>query len=410
MFGRKFRLFSLVGFEVSIDASWLILAALIVWSLAVGYFPYQDPGLETSTYWWMGVAGAVGLFGSIVLHELSHSLVARRYGLPMKGITLFIFGGVAEMSDQPPNPTAEWRMAAAGPAMSVLISIVSYVVYTAFSQNLGVFWKGIFGYLAWINILLAVFNLLPAFPLDGGRVLRAILWRRRGNLHSATRTASRWGSGFGMGLIILGVISIILGNFIGGLWWALIGMFLRGVSRASYQQMEIRGALQGEPISRFMRQEPISVHPSTSLETLLDDYFYRYYYNVFPVTDGEQLVGCVSVKAVQKFPRAEWSQHTVQELTEPADSSNTVSPDTDAFEVLKKMSGGSRRWIAVTNASGHLFGLVTLRDLMNYLAAKLELEEGAVGNMEGLEPPLLHPPASSDATHDTTAAHTSHAH
>ncbi len=402
MFGRKFRLFSLVGFEVSIDASWLILAALIVWSLAIGYFPYQQPGLESSTYWWMGVAGAIGLFGSIVLHELSHSLVARHYGLPMKGITLFIFGGVAEMNAEPPSPTAEWRMAAAGPAMSVLISLVSYFVYDAFSPSLGVFWSGIIGYLAWVNILLAVFNLLPAFPLDGGRVLRAILWERRGNLQSATRTASKWGAGFGMGLIVLGVISIILGNFIGGLWWALIGMFLRGVSRASYQQMEIRQALEGEPISRFMRQEPITVSPSTSLEALLDDYFYRYYYNVFPVTDGDRLVGCVSVKAVQRFAKSEWAHHTVEELTEPADSSNTVTPDTDAFEVLKRMSSGPRRWIAVTNESGHLFGLVTLRDLMNYLTAKLELEGGAGASMEEMEPPLPHP--------HPTQAHTSHAH
>jgi len=221
----------------------------------------------------MGVAGVVGLFASIVLHELSHSLVARRYGVPMKGITLFIFGGVAEMEREPPNPKAEFLMAIAGPIASLLIAIACLGSYRL-AQALG--WpveiQGVAGYLAWLNGTLVVFNLVPAFPLDGGRVLRSALWRWKENLQWATRITSQIGSGFGLALILLGVLALIGGNVIGGMWWILIGLFLRGAAGMSYRQLQIRQALEGERVSRFMNTEPVTVLAATTVKNLVEDY------------------------------------------------------------------------------------------------------------------------------------------
>ncbi len=391
MFGKRVTLFKLLGFSVRVDASWLILAVLIVWTLAAGYFPLQYPGLPVGSYWWMGVAGALGLFVSIVLHEFAHALVARRYGIPMKGITLFIFGGVAEMDDEPPDAKSEFRMAVAGPATSVAIAIVCYGAYIAIAP-VTLFWSAVLSYLAFINILLAVFNMLPAFPLDGGRVLRAYLWGRRKDLRSATRTASKLGAGFGAALIVLGVLSVITGNFIGGMWWALIGLFLRGASKMSYRQLEIRQALEGEPVSRFMRQPEVTVPPSTSLQDLMDQYFHHYYLSVFPVTQGSQIMGCVDVRQLKTVPRSEWDIHRVSELTEPCDGANTISPDTDAIDALTRMTRGGRSWLLVAEHD-HLEGMVTLRDLLKYVAIHLDLdglEETELRHMaDSVEEPAL---------------------
>ena len=176
MFGKRLRLFKLLGFEVRIDWSWIIIAVLIAWSLSTGLFPFHYKNLSTQTYWLMGIAGAAGLFLSIIAHEFCHSLVARKYGLPMKGITLFIFGGVAEMGDEVPSPKAEFMMAAVGPLSSIVIAAIFYGIYTLGKVNFSEPINGIVGYLAFINAILAGFNLVPAFPLDGGRMLRSVLW------------------------------------------------------------------------------------------------------------------------------------------------------------------------------------------------------------------------------------------
>ncbi|MCK5276199.1 MAG: site-2 protease family protein, partial [Alphaproteobacteria bacterium] len=217
MFGRGIPLFRILGFQVKLDASWLILAVLVTWSLAAGYFPARYEGLSGPTYLWMGVAGALGLFASIVFHELSHSLVARRYGMQIRGITLFIFGGVAEMEDEPPTAKAEFLMAIAGPIASAVLS-VSFNILGDFGVRMGMAAPvpAVLGYLSFINMLLAAFNLVPAFPLDGGRMLRAVLWGWKGDLRWATRIAANAGASFGFALIAFGLFNIITGNLIGG--------------------------------------------------------------------------------------------------------------------------------------------------------------------------------------------------
>jgi Zn-dependent protease/CBS domain-containing protein len=375
MFGKRINLFKLFGFEVRIDLSWVILAILVAWSLSAGFFPVRFKGLSTETYWLMGIVGALGLFLSIVIHEMSHSLVARNYGMPMKGITLFIFGGVAEMKKEPQSPKAEFMMAIAGPISSILIGLAFYGIYVLSRQS---GWPepiyGVVQYLAWMNGLLAGFNLLPAFPLDGGRVLRSILWGWKKSLRWATRVSSHIGSGFGILLIIFGIFQFFSGNFIGGMWWFFIGMFLQSAAKMSYQQLLVRKALQGESIRRFMRPDPVTAPPSISVGELVEDYIYRYHFKFFPVVEEtNQLVGCVTTKQVKEIPRQEWSQKRVGEIAVRCSSENTISPEMDAIEALSLMNQTGSSRLMVTEGN-RLIGVISLKDMLGFLSLKVELE------------------------------------
>lgn len=376
MFGRPIKLFKMFGFTVSMDWSWLILATLITWSLAEGVFRLNIPGLTSATYWLMGIAGAVGLFVSIVFHELSHSLVARRYGLPMKGITLFIFGGVAEMSEEPANAKTEFLMAIAGPISSVILAVVILGLWLGLIEfGAPVQITGVLFFLWMINLVLVVFNLIPAFPLDGGRVLRSALWGWKGDLRWATRIASRLGLGFGMILIVLGVAQIIFGGMIAGIWWVLIGWFVRSAAKQSYQQVVVREALAGEPVSRFMNPNPVSVPPDMTLQELVEDYVYRYGFALFPVVENERLAGCITVQQVKQLPRESWGDYHVRDALSPCTQENTVSPTEDSVNLLGKMRSTGQSRVMVVD-EGQLVGIITLKDLLHFLALKVELEEG----------------------------------
>ncbi len=372
MFGRRVKLFSLFGFEIRLDASWVVIAALVTWSLAAVIFPAAYPDLPLGHYWAMGACGAVLFFGSIVFHELCHSLVANHYKLPMKGITLFIFGGVAEMGGEPQSPKIEFLMAIAGPLASIAIGCCFRGLQLA-----GAGWPvevaGVLAYLAWINWALALFNLIPAFPLDGGRVLRAAIWHFTGNLWRATKIASAIGSGFGILLMAFAVFQLFTGYFISAIWYFLIGAFLRGASQASYQQLLVRLALEGEEVQRFMRPNPVTVPAGLSVRRLVEDYFYRYDLKIYPVVeDSQDLVGCVTAQDVKAVPREEWDRHQVSELVHRCSDLNTVTPHTSALRALAKIqeSGGA---LLVTDQN-HLLATVSPRDITNFLATKLELE------------------------------------
>jgi Zn-dependent protease len=374
MFGKRVRLFGLLGFNVYVDASWLIIAALITWSLAVGLFPGRLPNLSRAVYWWMGIGGTVGLFLSIVFHEMCHSLVARRYGLPMRGITLFIFGGVAEMENEPANAKTEFLMAAAGPISSFILA--GFFAILA-AEGGAYHWprpvNGVLTYLSWLNGVLAVFNLIPAFPLDGGRIFRSALWAWKGRMAWATKIASSVGGGFGLLMIVLGLFRIFYGDFVGGMWTALIGVFLRNAAQASYQQLVLRRGLEGEPIRRFMRTNPVTIPNWISVAEFVDDYAYRYHYKMFPAVSDSGQAGCVDVASVREIPREEWRQHSVRELQRPCSPQNTVPSGMDAIHALMLMKRtGSNRLMVVDN--GQLVGIVALRDLLEFLALKLDLE------------------------------------
>ena len=375
MFEKRLKLFKLLGFEVRVDASWIVIAILVVWSLSTGVFPMEYKDLSLNMYWLMGGFGAVGLFLSIIIHEFTHSLVARRFGMPMNGITLFIFGGVAEMSDEPPNPKAEFMMAIVGPLSSIALCILFHLVHIAGIQNQ---WpqpiNGVVGYLAIINGILAAFNLIPAFPLDGGRVLRSILWHLKGNLRWATRIASGIGSLFGLLLVVYGFWRMFYADLIAGMWMILIGIFVQNAAKMSYQQLLVRRALQGEPVRRFMKPDPVTVSPSMSIEQLVEDYIYRHHFKILPVVKSEKLLGCIFMDQVKEVPREARNERKVEDLMRPCSEETTVDPQTDAMKLLSLMhSTGSSRFMVVDE--GRLIGVISLKDMLDLLALKAELEQ-----------------------------------
>jgi Zn-dependent protease/predicted transcriptional regulator len=375
VFGRRIELFRLFGFAVRADLSWFLIVALISWSLAASVFPPLYPDLQPATYWVMGVGAALGLFASVVLHELAHALVARRFQLTIRGITLFIFGGVAEMESEPPSPEAEFMVAIAGPLASVMVAAGCLGLGglgTAAGWPAAI--TGVLVHLGWLNLLLVGFNLVPAFPLDGGRVLRSALWKLKSDLRWATRVTTGIGSGFGLVLVFLGVLRMVsAGDLVGGLWMLLIGLFLRNAAQIAYRQLMVRRTLEGEPVRRFMHTDPVVVSRALSVSELVDGYIYRHHHKLFPVVDNGRLLGCVSIRAVKELPREEWPRQSVSAIMESCTPDNTIGPDTDAVEALSRMSRTGQSRLMVVE-EGRLLGIVTLKDLLGFLALKVELE------------------------------------
>ncbi len=374
MFGKPFDLFTILGFRIRIDASWLLLALLVTSSLATGVFPVWQPGLSVVACWAMGAVGAVGLFFSIVVHELAHSVVARRHGVDMRGITLFIFGGVAEMTGEPPNARAELRIAVAGPLTSVFVSGFSFLAGLV-ATRLGAPYPiiGVSNYLGIINGALVLFNLVPAFPLDGGRVLRSVLWNWKKDLMWSTFVASRIGIGFSFVLMGWGAWSVYQGNPIGGIWYVLIGLFLRGAAIMSYRQVLSRGTFQRENVRKFMRGDPVTAPADISIDAFVREYLYRYHFRMFPVMDGDRLIGCVRTRELKEIPRESWAAYRVRDISVPVSQDNSVSPDSSAAAALAKMNqSGSTRLLVLDG--GGLVGVITLKDLLHHLSLRSEFQ------------------------------------
>lgn len=375
MFGKPVSLFTVFGFEIKIDVSWLLLAALITWSLASGLFPEYYKDLPQSAYWWMGAAGAVGLFISIIFHELTHSLVARRYGISMKEITLFIFGGVAQMEEDPPHPRAEFMIAIVGPLSSCFLGLLSLLAF-----NLGVKagWPvtvtGVLSYLSWLNMILAVFNLIPAFPLDGGRILRSALWKWKKDVRWSTDIASQIGSGFGLLLTIMGIFYIVKGNFVGGLWWFLIGLFVRSAAQSSYRHILARSIFNTKKVKDLMVIDPVTVPRSISLEEFIRDYVYKYHFQAYPVLSFGRLTGCVFVRQIASIPRDEWAAQTVGSIALSCDKDITIGPEEDANKALELMNRTGNSRLLVVDGD-ELKGIISLKDMLALLSLKMELND-----------------------------------
>ncbi len=380
MFEHAVKVFNLFGFNVRVDPSWILIGLLITWSLATGIFPQWYPEIDSpGTYWLMGAGGAVGLFFSIVWHEFCHSIVARWYGLPISGITLFIFGGVAEMNEEPQTPKSEFLMALAGPLSSLILGVFLLLVSQLAARFPDA--EAAFGaviYMGYINIALAVFNMIPGFPLDGGRLLRAALWGWKNNMRWATKLASRIGGGVGMMFIFLGVLSIVGGAVIGGIWYCLIGLFLRNAASNSYKQLLLRQALGGEQVARFMTENPVAVRSEISLDEFIDLYVYRYHHKLFPVVDdNDRLVGYITTRKLKEIPSTDWQQMTVGDIMLQLSSESTIRAEQDAMEALSRMnSSANSRLLVVDN--DQLVGIITLKDLLDFFSLKVELEEQEV--------------------------------
>ncbi|HLJ92496.1 MAG TPA: site-2 protease family protein [Gemmataceae bacterium] len=381
MFGTRWRIFRLLGIPISLDASWLIILALLTLSLAQmfpalmeRFYPGVTPNVAPYNYWIMGLIAAVAFFICVLLHELGHAVVARSVGMPIRGITLFLFGGVAELGEEPISAGREFVMAIAGPAVSVVLAI-GLGVLASVGYNTG--WPPevviVLGYLAAVNGLVLLFNLIPAFPLDGGRVLRSIIWAVTGRLRRATYWASLLGQVFAWLLIAWGVVHLFSEQWLPGIWLGLIGLFLNHAARSAYQQVLVREALQGEPVRHFMNPQPIVVPPSLDLLHWVEDYVYRHHRKAFPVVDDGRLEGVITTQALTAIPRTQWPQRTVGEVMRHDLRAFTISPNADALQALSKMqrTGSSRLLITEDH---HLLGIVSLKDLLRFLSLKLELE------------------------------------
>ncbi len=373
LFGRGLFLFRLFGIDVKLDPSWFIIAILVTWTLAANVFPPMLPDAGAGIHWAMGVVGALGLFASILAHEFGHAIVAQRRGLPMRGITLFIFGGVAEMTREPDSATDEFLVAIAGPLVSVAVGLacLAAAVMPIPGAMDAVVW-----YLGWINLMLVLFNMIPAFPLDGGRVLRSALWAWRGDLRWATSIASQIGGGFGLVLILLGVFALFSGAIIQALWFGLIGLFLRSAARQSYDQILVRETLAGQPVRAFMNSEPRVVPGGTTIDDFVDNYVYRHHYKMFPVIEDDRLRGCVSIERVRDLPRDSWPTHRVNELAEACDGENTIAATADATDALAKMARTGRSRLMVLEGE-RLVGVIALKDLVRYIELRRQLEGDA---------------------------------
>jgi Zn-dependent protease len=369
MFTTTWRLFRLFGVPISVDASWLIILVLLSWTLS-GLFQESVVGLSASAYWIMGFLSALAFFACVVLHELGHALVARALGIPIRGITLFMLGGVAELEDEPKSAASELLMAVAGPAVSLILAAVFGVLSALISMPAAAV---PLQYLALINVLVVLFNLLPAFPLDGGRVFRSILWLTMGNLRRATFWASLSGQAFGWLIISFCLFNLLVGQVAQAIWFGLIGLFLTNAARNSYQQVLLQQALRGEKVSRFMTQQPIAVPPTLDLQNWVEDYVYRHHRKFFPVTTNGHLEGAITLQSLSKFPRAEWSQHTVADAMQTDVGELTISADADALKALGQMQRTGSSRLLVTDEE-RLVGIISLKDLLRFLDLKLELE------------------------------------
>jgi Zn-dependent protease/CBS domain-containing protein len=370
---QGFRLGSIFGFEIRIDLSWFIIFFLILWTLTVSVFPANYPELGETAYIVMGVVGTILFFASLIAHELSHSLVAKAKGIPVEGITLFVFGGIARTRMDAESPGDEFQIAGVGPLVSlVLAGLFGLIWWWGRSAGWTVVVTGVAGYLGSINLLLAIFNLLPGFPLDGGRLFRSIIWKITGDLKKATRIAS-WGGQFLSFLIIaLGVVQLLGGNILSGLWLILIGWFLFNAAEMSYQQHLIRTSLEGVRAKELMTRSPETVSPDLTLQELVDNYFLRRRYQAFPVTRQNHPVGIVTLNQVKEIPRDQWTTLTVAKIMTPIDNTIAVRSEENMTQVLQKMENSDVGRVLVTRGD-ELEGIITGGDIASWLKRMRDL-------------------------------------
>ncbi len=372
---RKIKLFSIFDFDISIDFSWFLILGLVIWSLSSGLFPNLYPELSATTYWVMGTIAAILLFISVLIHELSHSLMARKHGLEIGGIRLFIFGGISEMTDEPDEPKAEFRIAIVGPITSLIIAGVFYLLTFLPIQEWSAPTGAILSYLAVLNLALAIFNLVPGFPLDGGRVLRAILWGKFDNIIKATNIAAKVGKVIAFLLIAFGAMTAFAGNIVGGIWYIFIGMFLNMAAESGVRQVVMRDALRGVKVKEVMSNDVIQVPPDMDAQTLVDDYIMKYRFDMFPVVkENDRLVGLVDLDDVKELSRDKWGTTSIGEIMEPVEDDNVLHPEEEAVDCLNTMIRSEEQGrMPVVDDENRLVGVVTRKDIMNLLKIKTDL-------------------------------------
>lgn len=374
---RSFQVARIRGIAIEINPSWLLILGLITWTLADGFFPDQYPNWSDVAYWVVGGAAALLLFVTVLVHELAHAFVATRRGLPVPKITLFIFGGVSQMSQQPRTAGEEFAIAAAGPATSVVIAIVAVVAGYGL-RNVNEQAEAIAYYLAVVNTLLAFFNLLPGFPLDGGRVLRSLAWRRTKSFRRATEIAGGVGETFGYALMAGGVVLLLAGAVIDGLWFLFIGWFLMSAAKGESQNLQLEGVLSRLKARDVMHEDFASVTPAHSIQEVVDDYMIGRGDRAVVVADDRGVLGLITVSDVGRVPRETWANTPVQGIMTPREKVITVPADAVARDVLVLIGEHRLNQIPVLDG-GRMIGMITRRELLDriQLAEKLAPEAPA---------------------------------
>ena len=371
--GRGIKLFKILGIQISLDYTWFIVFGLVAWSLAQGYFPLIIPGLGTFTYILMGVISAVLLFACVLIHELSHSYTSNKLGLDIKEITLFIFGGIAKLTKEPDDPMTELKIAVAGPAASIALAAIFWVLMQiANAFSIYPVLSAIFEYLAMINMVLVIFNMIPGFPLDGGRVLRALWWKKTGDLQKATQIASRVGKGFAALLIGFGFFQIFMGNFIGGLWMIFIGMFLQQTADSSYRQLLVKKTLERIKVGDAMTRNVVTITEDSTLTTVVEKYFFGYHFVGFPVSSDGRITGMLTLNNVRLVPKEEWDTTLVRDVINKISPDAILSPEDNAMDALSRMIDLDTGRVLVMDGD-KLIGIITRRDIMKLMEFKTDL-------------------------------------
>jgi Zn-dependent protease/CBS domain-containing protein len=371
---RAFRIGRVFGIDIEIDYTWFIVFALVAIGLVPGALSRSGlPDMPVAARLAVYLVTALLFFGSVLLHELSHSIVALRNGLKITGITLFLFGGVSKMAEEPKSAGVEFRIAIAGPLASLaLAGVFGLLSVLARPYPAGRALSVPFNWLAVMNVVLAVFNLLPGFPLDGGRVLRAGLWRAFRNLGEATRIASTFGNALGILMIVGGIFLVVTTGQLGSLWISLIGWFLTQAAQSSYQQLILRQALTGIPVSSVMTAQVDRIPAQTTLDRVVTDYVMARNHPAFPVIDGDRVLGLLCLTDIRGIARDRWSWTTAGEAVPPLDEQYAIAPQADAWDALVRMSAESCGRLLVLE-NGALLGIVTRTDIMRLMRTRLEL-------------------------------------
>jgi len=358
------------GIPLRLHYSWFIVFVLITWSLADNFLhTYPHWSLATSIV--AGVVTSLLFFGSVLAHELSHSLVAQAAGIPIQSITLFIFGGVSQMVEEPKQPQVEFRMALAGPLTSLVLGGIFLAIWH-WLGGVPEFIKAICFWLGWINIALAGFNLVPGFPLDGGRVLRSLLWWQSQDLRRATRIASNIGRGIGYLLIFIGIALIFFGNWINGLWLAFIGWFLENAAVSSYRQLALQDILRGHRVSELMIRDCPVVPPQVTIQQLVNDQILTSGRRCFPVVQNDRVLGLITIHDIKGVPREQWATKTVGEVMTPFANLKSVRPDEDLATVLKILTEQNINQLPVVK-DGNIVGMIARDNLLSFISVRSEL-------------------------------------
>ena len=369
----SFRIGRIAGIDIRIHASWFIILGLLTWSISEVFHDINEDW-ATEVVWLLAAIATILFFTSVLLHELSHSLVAKRLGLPVEHITLFIFGGVSALGGETTSARKEFLVAIAGPMTSFLIAVVSGLVMLVawqLSDDQAPVTVVAF-YLGLVNVMVGIFNLLPGFPLDGGRVLRATLWARSGNMLKATRWASNAGTFISFGLIALGVLSVLVGNIIGGVWFVVIGWFLRNASESSYQQLLFRRTLEGTKVSQILNQAFQAAPPDISLSEMVRSYMIAQSQRCVPIVVADELLGLVSMGDLRRVAEEEWGTTSVFKAMTPLEKLHTVAPQDDLTTALEMMATHDVHQLPVLDGRTFL-GFVTRADVLRLIQIRTEL-------------------------------------